>query len=331
MLTSYQSFSVEVFIQALLYGIYLATFIQCFRWLIFADEGWKPREKINSVMAIATIFIFLTSTINLATTLVYEIDARRGHLYVYKNGTVMIQAISELLGILSIDCALIYRCWIVYAKSWRAICVPVTFCLASVACMALFTYCTELNFQRETFSHKIGLLSDRALISLYTCNVAITLCTTTAIIYRILRTRKTSGSSLKRLNYVIRILADSGILYTSMITFALVGRLLPSLHSSNWIEILIGDISDVISFCTAGITFNMILIRVYQSRVESRDSLADSRNVSGEQTLLVMQFNNPQITASSERSSFNARDEAIGETQEHRRSMVDCTRTEIGL
>ncbi|KIL58937.1 hypothetical protein M378DRAFT_15195 [Amanita muscaria Koide BX008] len=320
MLTHSQSFFVEVFIQALLYGIYLATLIQCFRWLIFTDEGWKPREKINSVMTMATIFFFLTSTTNLATTLVYELDVKRGHLYVYENGTVMIQNISELLGIISIDCVLIYRCWIVYAKSLRAICVPVIFWLASVACMVLFAYYTGLYYKRQTLSPEIAQLSERALVGLYTCNIATTIYTTTAIIYRVLRTRKTSGGSPKRLNYVMRILADSGILYTSMITFALVGRLLASWHDPDWIEILIADISDVISFSTAGITFNLILIRVYHVRVESRDSLADSINVSGEKILSGMQFNNPQITASSEMSSFNARDEAIGEIQEHRRS-----------
>ncbi|KIL53974.1 hypothetical protein M378DRAFT_29420, partial [Amanita muscaria Koide BX008] len=66
MLTDNQIDLVSDFTQALLYGIYLATLIQCFRWLIFTDEGWEPREKINFLMVFATIFIFFMSTINLA-------------------------------------------------------------------------------------------------------------------------------------------------------------------------------------------------------------------------------------------------------------------------
>jgi hypothetical protein len=75
MLTNGQVFLVALFALSLLYGVYLTTLIQCFRWLIFTDEGWKLRSKINSVMTLATVFIFLTSTTNLVCTLKYELDA----------------------------------------------------------------------------------------------------------------------------------------------------------------------------------------------------------------------------------------------------------------
>jgi hypothetical protein len=73
-LTDGQSYLVAIFTLALLYGIYLATVIQCFRWLIFTDEGWELRKNRNSFMTFAVIFIFITSTIYLVTSFKFEIN-----------------------------------------------------------------------------------------------------------------------------------------------------------------------------------------------------------------------------------------------------------------
>ncbi|KIL60204.1 hypothetical protein M378DRAFT_168341 [Amanita muscaria Koide BX008] len=281
MLTNGQLFLVALFTLALLYGVYLATLIQCFRWLVFADEGWKLRAKINSVMTLATIFIFLTSTINVVSTLKYELDA-----YVRKDqnwslyGVVMVADISWLIARLLIDGVLIYRCWIVYARSWRAICVPVAFWLASLACSILLAYYTGLNYKRQTYSAEIALIESKAITGLYGCNIATTVYSTAAIIYRIWSAARNSGGSPRRLIYTMRILAESGILYTSTSVFSLVGTLLIGRSDRTWIDLLISDLSDAISLSMASISFNLILIRVYQSRVEVQDMYrsADSGN-----------------------------------------------------
>ncbi|KIL61591.1 hypothetical protein M378DRAFT_129682 [Amanita muscaria Koide BX008] len=335
MLIVIQRAVVSVIIQALLYGIYLSTLIQCIRWLMFTDEGWKPRERMNSLtIAFATIFIFLTSTTNVINEVQYTLgrlvrdEYRR--MYGIVMATVLLQQISALLTVLSVDGVLIYRCWIVYAKSWGVICVPVICCLGSLACSVLIM----MIYGSTTLNSDI---QKKALTGLYGCIIGTSTYTTTAIIYRIWYARKTSGSSPKRLNYLMRILAESGILYTSTIIFSLATSLIVSGNDSTWVEVLIYEISDAISFCMAGISYNLILIRVYQSRVELRDTLADSRNVGGENTLSGMRFNNAQITASLEEPSSNPRDEgidtieSIDEIQEHRRSSDGMHRTEFGL
>ena len=60
-----------MFIQAMMYGVYLATFAHCLRWLIYQDEGWKlrPREGLNWPMLTATISIFILSTADLSLEL----------------------------------------------------------------------------------------------------------------------------------------------------------------------------------------------------------------------------------------------------------------------
>ncbi|KIL60212.1 hypothetical protein M378DRAFT_168350, partial [Amanita muscaria Koide BX008] len=222
--------------------------------------------------------------------------------------------ISENLALISIDGLLIYRCWVVYANSWCAICVPVTFWLASLACSVLQSYYAELDYKGQTYSLEIAM---KALTSLYACNIAITVYTTTAIIYRIVSRTRNSGRNHKRLNYAMRILAESGVLYTSMIIFSLVGASLGARKDITWVDMLIGSISDDMGFSTGCISFNLILIRVYQSRVESRDSFPDSRDGYGEQTL--SETINPRTTASSKGPPSNTLDKAIddSEIQEH--------------
>ncbi|KAM6499791.1 hypothetical protein JOM56_005299, partial [Amanita muscaria] len=213
----------------------------------------------------------------------------------------------------------IYRCWVVYAKSWRVICVPVIFWLASLACSVLESYYSGLYYKGQ--SHEAFPIAVNALIGLYACNIAITVYTTAAIIYRILSSRRNSGGNHKRLNYAMRILAESGVLYTTMIIFSLVGTWY---NNTTWVETLgISSISDAMAFSTDGISFNLILIRVYQSRVELRDSFQDSRD---DYELSGIQFNALQITASSEGPSSNGLDEAVDEIQEHHRSREMFTR-----
>ncbi|KAM6499963.1 hypothetical protein JOM56_005471 [Amanita muscaria] len=325
MLIEVQRAVVTITAQTFLYGIYLETFIQCLRWLIFIDEGWKPRDKINSlIMAFATGFVFLTSTINLIVTLQYTLKILRRYEGSQLSDIGIVMTLSEFLALLLIDYVLIYRCWIVYAKSWRVICLPVIFWLGSLACSALAFYYGTLNL--KNFSSDLNTFQIEEMtftVGLYACNMATTIYTTTGIIYRIWYTsRKTSGSSLKRLNYIMRILAESGILYTCTVMFRLAGAVLVTRTDAIWVNRIINDISDAINFSMAGISFNLLLIRVNQGRLEQRDSLAESRNDDGMRTPSGMEFNNPQITASSEGPPSNARqvDEVIDEMQEHRRS-----------
>ncbi|KAM6499761.1 hypothetical protein JOM56_005269 [Amanita muscaria] len=312
MLIETQLFLVGLLTQALLYGIYLATLIQCFRWLIFTDEGWKPREKINVLMMFSTTFIFVMSTINLATSLTFELKDITGDVIWFQNGfygtammmtaNIALQNISQNLAIISIDCVLL-RLTARYLKD-----------------ISLLGRVWKIMARHGgKGSPEIILISVKATIGLYACNIAITIYTTTAIIYRILSSRRNSGGNHKRLNYAMRILAESGVLYTSMIIFSLIGEVLTARKDSTWVGWLINDISDPMALSTGCISFNLLLIRVYQSRVELRDSFADSRDDYG---MSGIQFNNPQITASSEglSSNLNVLDEVVDEIQEHRRS-----------
>jgi hypothetical protein len=56
----------SIFAGTLFYGLYLSTLFHCLRWLVFADEGWKVRNKISWTMLAITIILFVVTTINTA-------------------------------------------------------------------------------------------------------------------------------------------------------------------------------------------------------------------------------------------------------------------------
>lgn len=47
-----------VFAGTIAFGVYFATLLSCYRWLLFADEGWKLRKVINWPLVVAAFLIF---------------------------------------------------------------------------------------------------------------------------------------------------------------------------------------------------------------------------------------------------------------------------------
>ena len=65
----YQSYIYGIFVQALLYGIYVTTLAHCLRWLLLDDEGWTLRRKINWSMLTISVLLFPLLTTTLAFVL----------------------------------------------------------------------------------------------------------------------------------------------------------------------------------------------------------------------------------------------------------------------
>ena len=64
-----EAFVIPLFVQAVMFGSYLATLVHCLRWIVYDDEGWKVRKKVNWGMLAITLFVFLSSTTNLGISL----------------------------------------------------------------------------------------------------------------------------------------------------------------------------------------------------------------------------------------------------------------------
>src|SRR6266576_1949986 len=55
---SVQGFIIAVTALSVVMGVYIASFLLCLRWLVFADKGGTLRKGINWILLIITIVIF---------------------------------------------------------------------------------------------------------------------------------------------------------------------------------------------------------------------------------------------------------------------------------
>ena len=64
-----EGFVIQGYVQSVMFGLYVATLAHCLRWLLYTDEGWKIRKKINWPMFGAVILVFVFTIADLAGTL----------------------------------------------------------------------------------------------------------------------------------------------------------------------------------------------------------------------------------------------------------------------
>ncbi|KIL60085.1 hypothetical protein M378DRAFT_130858 [Amanita muscaria Koide BX008] len=112
---------VSIFVQAILFGLYLASLAHCLRWQLVDDEGWRLRTKINWAMLIndSHFPLFIVND-RLGYKALSDDSCRSGRYSIF-------QTVLECSAMLITDAVLIYRCWVVYARSWRIVCIPIFF------------------------------------------------------------------------------------------------------------------------------------------------------------------------------------------------------------
>jgi len=85
MLVDPKTILIELLMQAIFGGLYFASLLHCLRWLVFADEGWKWREKVNRPMLIITILVFALTTLEFAVIVKWELYYVRGDTLYFQN------------------------------------------------------------------------------------------------------------------------------------------------------------------------------------------------------------------------------------------------------
>ena len=199
----------------------------------------------------------------------------------------------------------IYRCWEVFARSWRATVLPAILWSASVALFIVAMYEDHTHSSTLTRSIALGGFSICNIVA----NVYITCADTVtdefnsdssigAITYRILSVASASAHQ-KRLRNTACVVAESGILFTSTTIIFVIGfhfgdkttvrylyqgvaastvRPFQCFQYSGWYKIIF-----VKSFTAACVSFHLIVIRVGENRVRSADGFADSRAMRAQQ------------------------------------------------
>lgn len=288
---SAQPFLIAALLQPFLYGLYLITFGHALRWLVYEEEGWslRSREKVNWLLFTTTVIVFMFSTVDLILETSLQLTFTD-----YEGGITQQLVISsvavETSSLLITDAVMIIRCWLVYQRSWRAVCFPCILWLANITCVILWVTAYAMLMSRPAPIYEE--LMNFPLQVFYCCNFATNLYATCAIVYRLWRIAKATNNRSSILYRLCRIVAGTGLLYTS--TSLPMAVLAFFMVTDTPVYIL----CDTINFSAAGITFNLLLIRMGQLRAEVMDLDESTSDISGSVVLstVPVQFNIPDIT-----------------------------------
>lgn len=276
MLTQSAVFIILKIIQSFLYGLYLATFVHCLRWLIYDDEGWRLKPNINWPILTITVFVFLLTTIDLALSLPMTVMTANRERQIFAWSIFdCLNFADGPISMLVVDAVLIYRCWQVYGRSWRIVCFPLMLWTGCFIAMVLELVHGIHSVERQQQQTVTGAFTLMFVIAFYAGSITINLYATPAIIYRIVRVAQNSTNGPGRLYKTCRIIIESGLLYT-LSTFgyamAYIGMVSTMHDNSVPFALLVANIN----FSMPGVAFNLILIRIHEERSTSHDTHADT-------------------------------------------------------
>ncbi|KAJ7037807.1 hypothetical protein C8F04DRAFT_1329070 [Mycena alexandri] len=270
-----------LFLESVFWGIYLITFFLCLRSLLFTPNYELKRfSEINWPMLVVTLLMCVLATLDVAVGLLHNIQA-----FVLYNGpggpTQEFSNISDWINVVKGfdiilqtilgDGMLIFRCWVVYGKSWLVVAFSLLLYLGSGVCGAMI-----LRIEGTLRLHVLitGASSIKPLIlSFWVLTIVQNILTSALLIFRIWRVDQqntqfvyggTGSSDKKRqsqLRRVIRVILESGLLYTTMAFLSFVTFAVNS--NSTY------GVSDV-HVQMVGITFNLIIFRADRRAVEEQ-------------------------------------------------------------
>lgn len=309
-----QSAIVALFVQSIMYGLYVASTGHVLRWLLFDGEGWRlrpVRDRPMFLMLSMSILLFLLSTADLVTSVILTIEPESTKGYydintvniVVENGTALIA-----------DGVLIYRCWIVYAKSWRVALPPTVLWIINLAFSIMITvYEAKITVKPQ------GTIFLHLWVLFYTFTLVINIYSTSAVIYRIVRVAEESSRKLSgRLYSTCRNLGESGLLYTLTSILILVTSVVyvdPDAPAYS--------VADSLHFSMTGITFNLILIRSHE-RDSSEDDSSDAKHETGNQEQLstIQSHMNTVTNDTNQEASMS-----VGSEQRNQREIQEVERS----
>jgi len=261
-----------IFMHGLLFGLNIVTFGLSCRWLLFTDEGWKLRKRFHWLLLIITILLGAFSVADATVDLrvismqMYFIDA--GHRPVewvppFWNGIVRCM-IADTIALLA-DIVLMNRLWVVYDRSKLVMIFPIILWLGGVVCAILQIFLQTVHMNNPNFGPyqwaavNMNVGPGIALTPLWASTTALNAYCTGLLIWRIWKvTRKGDSTFTKRLQFLIRILMESGILYLSVG----LGHLFAWFGRNSFAISLLGTMNSA----TIPIAFNLVVIRTAQNR-----------------------------------------------------------------
>ncbi|TFK33573.1 hypothetical protein BDQ12DRAFT_614931 [Crucibulum laeve] len=223
-----------LFMESVLYGMYLVTCGYCAQYLFLIDGRWKRLREYNWAMVIVAILLLILATLDVTMGFYYNMWA----FVSYTSAGGAMEAFSDLSFWVPVvkmanflatahigDGVLIYRCWIIHNKSWPVVAFSIILWLTSAACSTRMLYIECTIHTTALVLH--GKSITPFMTTFWTLTIVINFITTILLVTKIWRvdrqTRKyiyncqmtTHTQNSSPLRYAIRIVMESGVLYTA--------------------------------------------------------------------------------------------------------------------
>ncbi|KAF8075331.1 hypothetical protein FPV67DRAFT_629045 [Lyophyllum atratum] len=258
------------FVENVVFGLYLVTFAYTVIALFSTESGWRKTRELNYRMVAVVMLMFFNMTMTSAMSFMViwrgfvvappgtAAEIFRELTYwpvVVKSGCLLFQTI---IG----DAMLIYRCWVVYARSWKVIAFSALLWIAGTVC-AIFILYQEATFKVH------GLVSSSKIrpygVAFWASSLTLNIITTTLLVWPIWKAARwhqdgfgchdslNVHSSNNTMKHVTQVIIESGSLYTmvAFVTFVTYAVGHNALYVASSAEL-----------GTCGIAFNLIIIRI---------------------------------------------------------------------
>ncbi|KAJ7599495.1 hypothetical protein C8J56DRAFT_916817 [Mycena floridula] len=237
-------------LESIFYGIYLVSFFPCIKALIW-DNSFKRRRTVNWIMFVVAWLMFIFATMDVGFGL---FRCFQGFvLYQGPGGPLTVfQDIANYVSVMKI-----YRCWIVYGKSYLVVLLPLLLWMTNISCgMVLIWIQATIRTQTSILAGRFGPF----LTAFASVTIVQAVITTSLIVWRIWKVDRENAkfrapswhSSPTKLQKVMRIVIESGLMYT---TFAIISFVTYVANSNSF------DVTTDMQIPIIGIAFNLIIIR----------------------------------------------------------------------
>ncbi|KAF8208494.1 hypothetical protein K438DRAFT_1812301 [Mycena galopus ATCC 62051] len=263
---------VGLFLESVFWGIYLVTFFLCLRALLFNAE-LEPRRlrDLNWPMLAIVLVMGTFATLDVVIGLLHNIQAfvifkgpggAAGEFSNISDWVNIIKTVDVVAQTTIGDGMLIFRCWVVHSRSWRVVALSILLWLGSTACAVMIVR-VEATLHSNTLITSSSL--DPLVLSFWVITIVQNILTTGLLIRHIWRVdqktsffayRSDSQNGQTRLGQAIRIVVESGLIYTAIAILTFITQVINS--NSTY------GVSDV-EVQVVGITFNLIIIRAHRS------------------------------------------------------------------
>lgn len=213
-----------------------------------------PFWRLRWPIALVTLLLFVISTLNLALGLVRVLAPRVQRGPLPRDWLTVTKTLLAFVQVLIADSAFIYRCWIVYSKSWLIVAFPIVMWMGNLSSILAYSSIQSINRIPVTVANRL----DRPLaIAAWSLTISTNIYASTIIVARIWLVDKRSAElrseSSSRLMFIVRIVIESALLYTCTSIFAFFTVIFPT---------TVGYIAAAINIQMIGLAFNLILIRL---------------------------------------------------------------------